>query len=270
MLVLHHRHHAIGVFALPQQQWLRSGARIIGRDRLGTDLTGLVLLARHQVVLPATGVGACPLVGVPVVHVSGQQTAPGVGNAQRAVHKHFKFHLGAFAANVLDLLQRQLTGENHSAQALAAPELDGREIGGVGLHGQVDFSVWPAVPNEHDHPGIGHDERIGIRLHDRHQVVDKPTHLVVVRCDVAGHVKFAPARVGLRDALGQAVECEVVVANPQAVPGLAGVHGVRPISKCMAHAAVGARRGEQFGPKVHGGFRGGYSYGYAPTRLSIG
>ncbi len=268
MLVLHDRHHAVGVFPFPQQQRLRRGGRIIGRHCRGTDLTGLVLLAWHQIVLPATGVGAGTLVGVPVVHVAGQQTAPGVGNAERAVHKHLKLHLGAFAANVLDLLQRQLTREDHTAQALAAPKLDRREIGGVGLNGQMNFGVRPAVPHQHDHPGVGHDERIRTGFHDRHQVVNKPTHLVVVRCDVAGHVELAPARVGLRDALGQAVQGEIVVAHPQTVPGLTCVDSVRPVGKRIAHAAVCPRGGEQFRPKVHFGSPGGC--GGAPSRLSVG
>ena len=50
-------------------------------------------------VVPAAGVGAGALVGVAVVEVAAEQAPARVRNAQRAVHKHFQLHVGAFLAD---------------------------------------------------------------------------------------------------------------------------------------------------------------------------
>ena len=61
-----------------------------------------------NLVIPATGIGTGALVGVAVVEVARQQAAPGVGNAQRAMDKHFDFHVRAFLTDFRHFVQTQL------------------------------------------------------------------------------------------------------------------------------------------------------------------
>src|SRR5690606_26371060 len=85
-----------------------------------------------RLVVPAAGVGAGALVGVAAVEVARQQAAARVGNTQRAVHEHFQLHVGAFLADLFDLIEAQLARENDALHAHLLPELDGGVVGGVG------------------------------------------------------------------------------------------------------------------------------------------
>lgn len=99
----------------------------------GDQVAGLVVAVLYRFVVPAAGVGAGALVGVAVVHVAGQQAAAGVGHAQRTVYEDFEFHFGDFFADLADFVQGQFPGQDDPVDALAAPELNGGPVDGVGL-----------------------------------------------------------------------------------------------------------------------------------------
>ncbi|CAD5378160.1 hypothetical protein OF001_U290019 [Pseudomonas sp. OF001] len=234
----------------------RSGARIDlhHRDRLVDvdDVAQLVLLALVHLVLPAAGVGAGTLVGVAVVEVAGQQAAPGVGHAQRAVDEHLQLDGRHLLADLGDLLQRQLAGEDDAADADAPPELHRGPVHRVGLHRQVDRLRGEVVAHQHDQPRVGHDQRVRPHRHHRLEVPDEGLQLGVVRGDVDHHVELLAQRVGLVDAQLEVGVVELVVAHPQAVARLPGVHRVGAVGEGVAHAFQRAGGGEQFGTEGGG------------------
>src|SRR5690606_35234404 len=94
-------------------------------------------------VFPAAGIGAGALVGVAPVEIAREQAAPRIGDAQRAVYEDFQLGVGAVVADGFDLVQTQFARQDDAADALPAPELHGRAVGGVGLHRQVDRYLGP-------------------------------------------------------------------------------------------------------------------------------
>ena len=103
VLVLAGRHVLALAMSFLQQHRLAgvSGLRLV----YGDDVAGFCLLRCVDVVLPAAGVGAGALVGVPVGHVSGQQAAAGIGDTQGAVNKDFQLYLGTPLADLRDLIE---------------------------------------------------------------------------------------------------------------------------------------------------------------------
>ncbi len=65
-----------------------------------------------HLVVPAAGVGAGALVRIAPVEVAGKQAAPGVGDAQRAVHEDFQFGIGAFLTDFGNFVERQFARED--------------------------------------------------------------------------------------------------------------------------------------------------------------
>ena len=200
-----------------------------------------------RLVVPAAGVGAGALVGVAAVEVARQQAAARVGDAQRAVHKHFQLHVGAFLADLLDLVQAQLARQDDARDAHLLPELHGGVVGGVGLHGQVNFLLGPLFLDHHDEAGVGHDHGVGLHGDDGLDVSDIGAHLVVVRDQIAGQEELLAACMGLGNALADLLQAEFVVARAQAVARLAGVDGVGTKVVGGAHLVERAGRQQQFG-----------------------
>ncbi|MPM95241.1 hypothetical protein SDC9_142395 [bioreactor metagenome] len=202
-------------------------------------------------VFPAAGVGAGALVGVAAVEVTRQQAAARIGNTQRAVHEDFDLHVGAFLADLLNLVQAQLAREDDARHARLLPELHRGVVGGVGLHGEVNLGVGPLFLHHHHQAGVGHDEGVRLQLHHRRDVADIGAHLVVVRDQVAGDEELLAARVRFFNALGDLLQAEFVVARAQAVARLAGIHGIGAEVVRCAHLVERASGQQQFG-----GFQG--------------
>jgi len=200
-----------------------------------------------RLVFPAAGVGAGALVGVAAVEVTAEQATARVGNAQRAMNEHFQFHVRAFLADLLDLVQAQLAREDDARHPCALPELHRGVVGGVGLHREVDFGLGPLFLDHHDQAGVGHDEGVGLAGNHGLDVAQVGAHLVVVRDQVAGDEEFLAARVGFFDALGDLLQAELVVARAQTVARLAGVHGVGAKVVGGAHFVERAGGQQQFG-----------------------
>ncbi len=203
-------------------------------------------------VFPAAGVGAGALVGVAAVEVAAEQAAARVGDAQRAVHEDFDLDVGAGVADGGHLVQAEFAREDDAGHTLAVPELHRRAVGGVGLHREVDRHLGPAaalhlLAHQHDEPGVGHDERVGLEGHHRRQIAEVGAQLVVVRDQVAGDEEFFAARMRFCDALGDLFHAELVVARAQAVARLAGVDGVGAEVVGGAHALQRAGGEQEFG-----------------------
>ena len=144
----------------------RTAVRASGdAEPAGHDVAAVIHVRVFHRVVPAAGVGAHALVGVAVVEVAGEQTAPGVGDAQRAVHEHLQFDVGAGLADLPDLLQGEFAREDDAPYPLRLPEAHAGVVHGVGLHRQVDGHIGPALAHQQDQAGIGHDQ--GIRTQSR-------------------------------------------------------------------------------------------------------
>ena len=208
------------------------------------DVAGLGFPGLVGVVLPAAGIGAGALVGIPVIHIAGQQAPARVGDAQGPVDEDLDLHIGALVANLADFLQGQLPGENHPLDALLAPEFHRCVVDGVGLHRQVDRHLGPLVPHQHDESRVRHDQGVRFHVNHRFHVPQIGFHLVVVGGDITGDVELLALGVGLRHGVGHDVEVvELVVAHPKAIAGLAGVDGIGAIGKGIAHVSGCPGRG---------------------------
>ncbi|MNJ54360.1 hypothetical protein D3C77_497960 [compost metagenome] len=102
------------------------------------------------------------------------------------------------------------------------------------------------LTNQHDQPRIRHDQRIRCHLNHRRQVFEEGFQLGVMRRNVDHHIKALALRLGFFDAEGQVGVIELVVAHPQAVARLTGIHRIGAIGEGVAHVLQGAGRGEQF------------------------
>ena len=98
-------------------------------------VAGGVFVRGLDLVVPAAGVGARSLVRVAMVEVAGKQAAPGVSDAQRAVHEDFEFDVRALLANFGNFVERQLARQDDARDAELLPETHGGEIDRVGLYG---------------------------------------------------------------------------------------------------------------------------------------
>ena len=80
----------VGLF---QQNFFRRHVLHFTASAGGYQVAGLVVFVLDLFVVPAAGVGAGALVGVPVVHVTRKQAATGIRHAQGAVYEDFKLHV---------------------------------------------------------------------------------------------------------------------------------------------------------------------------------
>ena len=190
--------------------------------------------------------------------------AAGVSHAQRTVDEHLQLHARHLLTDLTDLFQRQFAREDGAGQALAAPELDAGPVHRVGLHRQVDVHVREVLAHQHDQPRVGHDQRVRPHRHHRLQILDEGLQLGVVRRNVDHHVELLALGMRLVDPQRQVGVVELVVAHPQAVAWLAGIHRVGAIGEGIAHVAQGAGRGKQFGFE-----RGGHA-GYSVDARKVG
>ena len=222
----------------------------------GDQVAGLVVAVLDLLVVPAAGVGAGALVGIPVVHVAREQAATGVGHTQGAVYEDFQLHVRHPVPDLANLIQCQFPGEDDPADALSAPEFYGSPVYRVGLYREMDGLVWPFFPHQHDQAGIRHDQGIGFLLQYRFQIPEVGAYLVVVRCYVGNKVELFAQLVGPFNAGAEGCNVfETVVSYSQRVAGLAGVDSVGAVGKGRFQVFGGPSGGEQF-RGVHSGSGG--------------
>ena len=240
MLVFLDGHVAAGAFALFQQVHVA-----IRR-----------FLAGVGVELPAAGIGAGALVGVAVVEVAREQAAPGIGDAQRAMHEDLKLHVRTFLADLGDLVEREFARKNDAADAELFPEPHCRVVDGVGLHRKVDGHVGPGLANHVDQARVGHDQRVRLEGDDRRHVRQVGFDFGVVRKDVADDVEPLAQAVRVFDADAQRnFIAEAVVAHAQAVARLAGIHRIGAEGERGFQHGLRAGGGQQFGLAYFGVFQ---------------
>lgn len=225
-----------------------AGERVRAEDEVGGgDEFALFFFGRAVgLVFPAAGIGAGALVGVAVVEVAGEQAAPGIGHAQRAVNEDFQFHFRAALADFFDFFERELTREDDAADAVALPEFDRRPIDGVRLHGEVNRQLGIGLFDDHNQARVGHDERVGAGSDGGGKIAQGGIELVVVRLRIDGEVELFAQRVRLADAVFQVVVGEFVAAHAQGIARRARVNGIRAVSEGIAHGFHGAGGGKEF------------------------
>ena len=225
-----------------------AGERVRTEDEVGggDEFAFFLFGAAVGFVFPAAGVGAGALVGVAVVEVAGEQAAAGVGHAQRAVDENFQLHVGAALADFFDFFERKFAREDDAADAVVLPELYGRPIDGVRLHGEVNRQVGIGVFHGHDKAGVGHDERVGAGSDGGGEVAQGSVELVVVRLRIDSEVELFAQRVRLADAVFQVVVGEFVAAHAQGIARRARVNGIRAVGEGVTHGFHGAGGGKEF------------------------
>ena len=183
-----------------------------------------IFLTGLDLVIPTAGISASALIRVAVVEVAGEQAAPGVGNAQGAMHEDFKLNIRAFLPDFSHFIERQFARENDARHAKLLPEAHGGKVHGIGLHRQMHRHLRPGFAHHHDQTGVSHDQRVGLERHHRRHVGQIGAYLGVVRQNVADNVKQFAAGMRLANC---ATECfniaKIVVTHPQTVSRLPGI-----------------------------------------------
>ena len=100
--------------------------------------------------------------------------------------------------------------------------------------------------DQHDQAWVGHDQRVRRHGNHRRQVLEEGFQLGVVRGDVHHHIEALALSLGLVNAEGEIGVIEFVVAHPQAVARLTGVHRIGAVGEGITHVFQGAGGGEQF------------------------
>ncbi len=162
------------------------------------------------------------------------------------MHEHFELDVGAFLADLLDLVEAQLARKDDAHHAHLLPELHSCPVHGVGLHREVDGHFGPFFAHHHDQARVGHDQAVGLHGNHRLDVAQVGAHLVVVRQQVAGDKKLLVADVGFFNADLDLLQPEFVVARTQGVARLTGVYRVGAEVIGRTHFVQRAGRQEQF------------------------
>ena len=121
-----------------------------GFDVLYRDRLVLMHDIAHYIFFPFLHVGTGTLVWVTLVDVAREQATAGVGHAQRAVNEDLKLHIRHLGADLFNLFQRQLTGEDHAGQPHLLPELHRRPVYGVSLYRKVNVHVREVFAHQHN------------------------------------------------------------------------------------------------------------------------
>ncbi|MNC06841.1 hypothetical protein D3C75_543640 [compost metagenome] len=162
------------------------------------------------------------------------------------MNKNLQLHFRYLGADLFDLFQRQLAGQDHAGQAHLLPELHRRPVNRIRLHGEVNIHLREVLAHQHDQTRVGHNQRIRPHLNDRFQVTDKGFQLGVVRRNVDDHVEFFPLGVGFVDAELQVFVIEFIVTHAQRVAWLARIDGIGTIGESVTHILQRSRRGKEF------------------------
>ena len=138
--------------------------------RVKEEGTSLVLKDRHRLaralflghaVLPAAGVRALAVVCVPPRHEAREQTAAGVRDAHRAVHKSLDLHLRwDFLPDFAYLRERELSGRHDAARAEFPPEEEGPVIRVVRLSAHMQLDARAEALCQHKERRIRDDNRV--------------------------------------------------------------------------------------------------------------
>ncbi len=79
-----------------------------------------------------------------MIEVAGEQATAGVGDAQRAVHKHFQLDIRALLPNFRHVIKRNFARQNHACDTHAVPKTYGGVVHGVGLYREMNRHIGPS------------------------------------------------------------------------------------------------------------------------------
>ena len=130
------------------------------------------------------------------------------------MNKDLNLCIRTLLANLLNLIQRQLPGQNNSFHPLSGPELHRGKVHRIGLYRQVDGHIRPGFAHHHDQTGVRHNQCIRSHGNDRLHVTQIGLYLAVVRGNIVGQVEFFAQRMSFIDAFLQIVQLKVVIADP--------------------------------------------------------
>ena len=89
---------------------------VLQRQQMALVLN-LTTVGIQQVVLHTTHLGTFTTIGRPPQTVLRHVALSAIAHTQRSMHKHLELHIGHLPMNLANLLQRQLTCQNHTAEA---------------------------------------------------------------------------------------------------------------------------------------------------------
>ena len=104
----------------------------------------VVAIADH-VIGQTAGLSALASIGTAATERLTGETLPGVGHAQRSMHKHLQWHGGLFSDRV-DFLEREFTGHHHPLHTELLGKRDGLAARERHLGGCVEWQLRADLP----------------------------------------------------------------------------------------------------------------------------
>ena len=183
----------------------------------------------HQGVLPATGLGAGPPVGVPTGQILGKQAPPGNAHAHRPVDKHLHIHFPRdAAAHPGDFLQTEFPRQHHPARPQPEQLGGGQIVGHPRLGGNVQLPLRHRAVRRHQHADIADDKGIHPGLPRFGQKAGQPLRFLIGQQGIAGQVHAPAHSMGQPYRIRQFLLRKALGIGPHLKYFSAQIDGVRP------------------------------------------
>ena len=218
----------------------------------GEIFAGALLL--HQGVMVAAGLGARAAVGVSARHIIGEQAPPRVAHAHGPVDESLQLQcVWGFGADKRDLVQGELTGQDHPACAKLMPSPGGLVVGHAGLGGDVGLHGRGIALQQGEHPHVGQDDGVHPQVLEVFHPFRQTADLVVAGHGVARHMDGHAPPVAERHRLAQLVRGEVSGKGAHAEVQSGQIDRVGPVGQGHAQPLHIPRGGEEFHALIHCG-----------------
>ena len=212
----------------------RAGLEVLGREQI----RAVAEIAPHPVddhlVGQPAGLRARAAVGAAPADRLAGQALPRVRHAERPVHEDLHLHVG-LGADGGDVSQRQLTREDHAADAQLARELDRRCVGARHLRRRVHRQRRRDGARQPEDPEILHDDRVRAgRRRGPHRALHR-AELVIEHQRVERHVPAHAVLVQIAHRRRELGHIEVVRPSAGVEPREPEVHRVGARAHRRAH-----------------------------------
>ena len=186
---------------------LLQGVEVAGREQVAGVIEWAQAVIDNHLVGQATRLGALAAIGAAAAPRLGGEALAGVGDAQRAMHKHFQL-AGGRGADGADVVQGEFAGQHHAADPKLLRQVDAFGAGQAHLRAAVDGQVGGDLPRQLGHGHVLHDDAVGAGGGDVGQSAHGFIQFVVEDEGVEGDVAFDAALVERAHHVGQFAEGE--------------------------------------------------------------
>ena len=207
----------------------------------------LLLDNLERAVVPAAGLGAGAAVGIPAREEIGEQTAPAVGDAHRAVDEALDLGIRHIVHDFGDLGKRQLARKHHAGSAECAPGAHVRRADRGGLRRDVQLRLGQQLLRRLQHAEVTDDQCVDPAAAQRDEVIPQRGVFRRARHGVDREIGARAVRVRVAHRLEDLLHGEVARRRAHTEHISGKIHRVRPVEQRGLQFFEIARRCEQLG-----------------------